>query len=292
MRDLDDGARFLSALTRETDGYRVPAVFQTFDDQREKRPWLARVLAGTLADVATTLLRLEAAGAGVFVTVQRTTPRGRRTEDVISLRAAFTDADGPVTVAPAVVPSIEVESRAGKHTYWLLHPGEPLELFGRVQRRLADFYRTDPTVRDLARVMRLPGFLHQKGVPFLVRLRTCDPTRVYSLLELVEAHGGLIEDRPAAVPRYTRHIPETGDGATFAAWAAKKPTTPGCRNHNAYVIAAEGLARGLSIDQVGAVVVAYCERAGIPREAGSVIRSAVRRHKRSPFTAAARCGAG
>ena len=39
-----------------------------------------------------------------------------------------------------------------------------------VMQTMVERHGSDPNAKDLARVLRLPGFLHQKGVPFMVRL--------------------------------------------------------------------------------------------------------------------------
>jgi RepB DNA-primase from phage plasmid len=60
---------------------------------------------------------------------------------------------------------------------WFIY-GVPLEEFTSTQQRLAEVLGSDPTVKDLPRVMRLPGFPHQKDgcAPFVVRI-----TRTYDL---------------------------------------------------------------------------------------------------------------
>ena len=52
------------------------------------------------------------------------------------------------------------------HAYWLISDC-PLETFGPTQQRLAAMFNGDPSVSDLPRVMRLPGFYHLKGEPFM-----------------------------------------------------------------------------------------------------------------------------
>jgi RepB DNA-primase from phage plasmid len=55
--------------------------------------------------------------------------------------------------------------------YWLVKDA-PLDQFKETQTRLAKLVGGDPNVCDLSRVMRLPGFLHQKqpDKPFPVRV--------------------------------------------------------------------------------------------------------------------------
>src|SRR5262249_20796337 len=50
------------------------------------------------------------------------------------------------------------------------------EQFGAVQKAIAARYGGDPSVHDLPRVVRLPGFIHRKGKPFLSRAGTKNQT--------------------------------------------------------------------------------------------------------------------
>ena len=70
----------------------------------------------------------------------------------------------------SVHPDIVVESSHGRwHTYWKADDC-PLEEFTLRQKQIAAKFGSDPKVVDLPRVMRLPGFLHQKGEPFLTHV--------------------------------------------------------------------------------------------------------------------------
>jgi len=63
-----------------------------------------------------------------------------------------------------------VQSSPNKyHLYWLVND-VALSDFGTLQQALAEHYGTDPSVKDLPRVMRLPGFYHRKGEPVMVQL--------------------------------------------------------------------------------------------------------------------------
>ena len=141
---------------------------------------LNRVAHGSLEEHADMLISLNLQGAGVFVMVNEgdgVTHAGNKTcrtiKNVVRVRAAFVDLDGspldPVLVAP-VPPSIIVESSPNRwHTYWQLHDC-PLEQFKPIQIALAEKFGGDPSVNDLCRVMRLPGFIHQKHDPFMTRI--------------------------------------------------------------------------------------------------------------------------
>lgn len=164
----DDTARFLAALTAGG-----PTTFQTFDDTSAKRKHLARVLHGPMVLHAAFLQRLNQQGAGVFVMVNQGDGRGRRATNVVASRALFVDLDGaplePVMDA-AVPPNIVVETSPGRwHAYWLVD-SIPLDSFTHLQAQLAQRFSADPSVKDVARVMRLPGFVHNKGIPWRTRL--------------------------------------------------------------------------------------------------------------------------
>ena len=154
--------QFLTRLDPEAEAL----TFQTFDDTPANRRELARVVHGDFAGVADALACLQQRRAGIFVTVNATDGRGRQAHNIERVRAVFVDLDG-APLAPALKaglePHIVVESSPGRfHAYWLTD-NCPLDQFGRVQRALARRFNGDPSVHDLPRVMRLPGFRHFKG---------------------------------------------------------------------------------------------------------------------------------
>jgi hypothetical protein len=177
--DLEEAHKFLRRLDPDCDVF----VFQTFDDSQTRRnPALARTLCGTLDQHWSTLEWRSRQGAGIFVCIHKTDQTGKRkAENVVSVRAFFADFDkpNPETIklnlkSFGLKPHVIVESSPGKwHVYWFID-GVPLEEFTSTQQRLAEVLGSDPTVKDLPRVMRLPGFLHQKDgrAPFVVRI-TC-----------------------------------------------------------------------------------------------------------------------
>jgi hypothetical protein len=275
--DLDAAAAFIAALS-DADGWEEPMLFQTFDDSAAKRTRLGRVLVGPLRGVAPALQQLNGQGACVAVTINVLRGSRRLASEVRALRALFIDADGPLARALAVPPSISVESRNGPHHYWRLAAAEPVSLFAAAQRQLAAFYGADPMVSDPSRVMRLPGFLHQKKEPFAVQLVQAEPSRVYSMREVLQPLEGveLQPARPAAGSACTRPASPEAVKA-FRRWAASAPRLVGTRNATAFVMAAEGLKTGIPAGVVESEVRAFCDQAGISEEAGAVLRSARRR---------------
>lgn len=149
------------------------ATFQTFDDTDAKRRDLSKVLHGSLQERLIELRSLNARSAGVFIMVNEGDGRGRKAHNVTRVRAYFADLDG-APVEPvysfALKPHFIIESSPGRwHAYWLVSDA-PLNEFRQVQRAIASRFDADPKVQDLPRVMRLPGFVHHKGSPFVTRI--------------------------------------------------------------------------------------------------------------------------
>src|SRR5262249_10583421 len=85
----DHTARFLARLA--PDGH---ATFQVYDETSQGRRELGRILHGTLAQHWRALKSANDDGAAVMVAVNETDGRGRRLENVVSIRAMLLDLDG------------------------------------------------------------------------------------------------------------------------------------------------------------------------------------------------------
>ena len=148
--------------------------FQTFDDSAAKRRELVRVIHGSLEDNLTKLTELNKAGAGIFFCVNETDLKGRSSSNVTRVRALFADFDDYDPLREfdyELKPSFVVESSPGKyHCYWLLDDELPLDQFKPLQKLLASKLGSDPSINNLDRVLRVPGFTHQKGDPFTVQI--------------------------------------------------------------------------------------------------------------------------
>lgn len=70
-----------------------------------------------------------------------------------------------------LVPSRVVETKRGYQAYWFAKDAKPEHWNAIVLDRLVPFYGADRNARDLARILRVPGYLHCKdpASPFLVR---------------------------------------------------------------------------------------------------------------------------
>jgi putative DNA primase/helicase len=193
--DREAAERFLSVLDPSTLNF----TFQTFDDNADRKDkTLAQILHGSLDRHWDTLCRLNDAGAGIFVTINETNLKGRAAPDIVRVRALFVDIDDgrPLPAKFHVEPHIIVESSRNKwHIYWLVRDC-PLDQFTALQERLIRAYDSDGKPKDLPRVLRLPGFIHEKVKDGVRRL----PFRS----DLAEAR-----DRPAyAVEEAVAGLPE------------------------------------------------------------------------------------
>lgn len=168
--DLEQAERFLNILDPTTKAF----TFQTFTDRKDKpRPdTLAQIRHGTLEDCTDWLTTMNQAGAGVYVTVNETDGRGRKSENVTRIRTLWQECDRGDEPDLPVEPHIIVESSPGKHHRYVLVEGAPLDEFEPIQLRLVNDYGSDPNAKDRARVLRLPGFYHRKDPnhPHLVRV--------------------------------------------------------------------------------------------------------------------------
>ena len=187
--DRQQAQTFLSLLDEETEHF----CFQTFDDNKHRKdPALIRVLKGTLEEHWQALSALNRRGAGVFVTVNATDGKGRKAENITRLRAIWQEADRPNTPLPPLEPHIEVGTSFGKHhRYWLIDEStapQHTEWQAVMNRQVKD-YGSDPNAKDVARVLRLPGFYHQKNPdqPHLVRITAQSNALPYSWATIVEA---------------------------------------------------------------------------------------------------------
>ncbi|MFT4195951.1 DNA-primase RepB domain-containing protein [Ottowia sp.] len=168
--DINHARLFLELLDAAPNSF----TFQFFPERPGSNVY-ARTLHGSLDQHADTLIKANLSGAGICVMVNAGDQRGRKAENVHRVRAHYVDLDkcgiDPLFTAE-LPPHIVVESSPGKwHAYWLAAPETPLDEFPAVQKALAKRFSGDPAVSDPSRVMRLPGFYHQKKEPFMTLMQ-------------------------------------------------------------------------------------------------------------------------
>lgn len=153
---------------------------QTFDDKKRKEK------LGLVQDFFVSeafdepnflaLLNLNEKGAGVYFCVNQLqhVHKKRTADNVEYIRAFFCDLDGaplgPVLQGPLKPNVIVRSSKQRWHAYWIMAEpvGADRRLFKELQQAIAKRFNGDPSVSDLCRVMRLPGFFNMKHEPFFV----------------------------------------------------------------------------------------------------------------------------
>jgi hypothetical protein len=193
---------FLAAL----DPAAAKFTFQVFDDHKKRAvafkrkygqgdPYRTAIIHGSLEKCWSDLVTFSARGCGVFVCINATDLKGRSAANVERIRAAFVDIDegGPLPTFHCP-PHIIVESSPSKwHVYWLVSDCG-LDQFEGLQKRLLRHYGGDPKITDRSRVLRLPGFPHQKtDLSFLTRLVEAHDHDRYTVETLVNRLPGVSE---------------------------------------------------------------------------------------------------
>lgn len=183
-QDLAQARKFLSILDPTAKEF----VFQTFDDAKdEKNPVLSKVINGSLDKVADQLTRLNNQGAGIFVVVNK---GGRLKKDIAEYRTMFREADDPGLEPLPLEPQCVVETSPGKkHEYLLISPGcTDGDTWDGIIKTMIIKHGSDPNAKDRSRVLRVPGFYHQKNPdqPHLVRIVQESGETRYSLAEIAK----------------------------------------------------------------------------------------------------------
>lgn len=197
LPDIVHAGAFLSVLDPSARNFH----FRVFDDdEARKDARLAGKFHGDFNKLANVLATRNASGCGVFVVVNE---GGQDAAAIKRVRVVFADLDGapldPV-LACSLPPHLVVESSPGKyHAYWLV-TDLPLDQFAGTQRSIAAEFNSDPSVNDLPRVMRLPGFWHRKGEPFQSRVIHESGEPAYAASAILERFPALSESQPPAQP--------------------------------------------------------------------------------------------
>jgi hypothetical protein len=189
MKDDNQPETFLSLLDSKAPAF----TFQTFDDDKGRRnPALLNVLHGALPSQNEKLRLLNRRGAGIFVTINETDGCARRAENIIRVRAIWQDDDEGYDGNFPFQPSLVVSTSPGKFQRLWLAAGLSKEEHAGLMRTMVARYGSDKNAADISRVLRLPGFTHNKGEPYLVRIVEASGKR-YTREELLKAFPPLKE---------------------------------------------------------------------------------------------------
>ena len=174
-QNLNLTAAFIASLTGSPD---TECDWRVINDRNKGEQGIN--LRGNLATLANQLIDYNNRGYGIFMTVNAMKPNGARTLDNVDhIRAHVVDIDDTLisqdsyqrAISSAMPPHFAVQSSQGKfHLYWLVQPYIGNDFYTAQQRKLCQLYQGDPNVIDATRVMRVPGFMHNKSTP---QLTTC-----------------------------------------------------------------------------------------------------------------------
>lgn len=248
---------FLSMLGSDT------YTFQTFDERSKGSPKMRGTFHGRHDEFKERFRKWNSWGAGIFATINETDLKGRKRENVTRVRSLFADLDGsplgPIYQSK-LKPHMIVESSPGKyHAYWLISDC-PLEKFSVYQKAIADKFMSDPSVNDLPRVMRLPGYNHNKATSVPVKIVNLNRADQYTL-ERVKAGLGLIlpskEKKIRSSPQ--RHA-DKSLSSTYQATGLMK----GNRNNALFKVASAMRGRGESFDDTLAEILILADECHPP----------------------------
>lgn len=140
-------------------------------------------------------------GRGVFFVVNS----GGQTDDAITrINAQFVEMDDgtfeeqwkKINSFP-LPPSMVIQTRKSLHVYWFMKKTD-LGRFRDTQKGLVRWFEGDPACVNLSRVMRLPGFYHNKtDTPVMVRCVSFHPERRYTQEQLLAVLHISEENKPA-----------------------------------------------------------------------------------------------
>ncbi len=202
---FEDTARFVEALTGGSD---VPNTYQIIPEVKGC-PVKPAIRHGKLVDLWDEFELANLHGACVSICPNETDLCGRRESNIIRARSLWLDWDGgaePVTfdsLSKILPPSLTVQSKNGQHNYYVLADSDrDINAWRPAQRGLARALGGDVSVADPTKAMRIPGLLHQKSDPFLVKLLQANSRR-FTLAEVAAAFPP-----PPEAPRHVSEVDE------------------------------------------------------------------------------------
>ena len=140
-------------------------------------------------------------GRGVFMTVNETDGAGVKAENITRVRAVYADLDDGLPSKWRLRPSFIVNTSPDKYqAYWLVENEMTRAQFASVMRGIGQRWPSAKDAKDIARVLRVPGFWHQKrrDRPHRVKFEwepEGEPVR-YSAGKLVKVFGVEEPERP------------------------------------------------------------------------------------------------
>jgi hypothetical protein len=135
-------------------------------------------------------------GAAIYVTVNETDGKGRKAANITRLRAIWQDDDCGYEGDFPLPPSMIISSSPGKfQRYWLSEELSKEDYKGLMGTMIREYGSDKDCGTDLARVLRVPGFFHQKAELYLIRIVEASGRR-YTGAELLKAFPPIEQSSP------------------------------------------------------------------------------------------------
>lgn len=163
--------------------FRGEQIFATTSDKEKKA---LSHYHGTFEEALPYLHRDNKLGRGVFFCVneldrEKDKTRKRTKKMFVQARAIWVEDDNkreePRNDWP-LKPNLIVNTSPGKYHYYWLTKTKNAKEWEKVMLRMVEDHGCDSQARDLARILRIPGFKHQKGKPFDVTFK-CNRKKPY-----------------------------------------------------------------------------------------------------------------
>lgn len=184
--------------------YQHSITIQTFSDDKSGGIF-PTIKSGLAADLEPWAYEENLKGAGIFVSVNGMQKNKRDAKSVTDVRSYYCEIDGMTVRSEAqknhmislllrskLPPSAIVKSKNGLHCYWYAKPFEApdAERYARINMGIIQHFKADERVKDIARVLRLPNFVHVKDPqnPYLIEVAYEDPKHLMTGEEIIRAY--------------------------------------------------------------------------------------------------------
>jgi hypothetical protein len=172
----------------------------TLDDKSSRGAWPRREALPELISnqkrkdwSVAELQSLNQKGAGIFFAYNKI-GQARSIENVERINAWAMEIDDipkeeqmKKLYACPISPSIIVESSNSYHAYWLAKDAK-LENAKKINKGLIQHFGSDKALSDISRLLRIPGFYHNKKEPFMVRIELADYGQRFTEEEMLECY--------------------------------------------------------------------------------------------------------
>ena len=135
---------------------------------KEDRARLRLKYRGRLSEITDFLKRKNAAGYAIFILPNLTDSIGATKDHITHARVITLDMDGaPLPEKWEVKPHLILETSPGRfQIFWAIESTDDFATVENISKRIAAFYKGDPSAADVTHVFRAAGFVHQKSKLF------------------------------------------------------------------------------------------------------------------------------